>query len=168
MRLIISIAILAIASSAYASSAPKPAPGVLTKRKMQEVAYELVGVMNADGSLKRQTDEMINAQLATMKDMPCAAQAEGQLREVLSEALNYEAMRGDIANIYATNLTLDELNWMIDFYKTGLGVKMLKVQPVVYETMSSITTTRMKAAEPKIAAIFGNLEGAVCFGKGKR
>lgn len=168
MRLVTAILIATIASASWASSAPKPAPGVLTKRKMQEVAVELVNLMNADGSMQRQTEQVINAQLASMKDMPCADQSQNQLRQVLTEALDPNAMRDDLANIYATNFTLDELNWLIDFYKTGLGTKMLKVQPIVYETMSNITTTRMKAAEPKIAAIFGNLEGAVCFGKGKR
>lgn len=143
---------LLITSSALAASAPKPAPGVLTKQKMREAASILVDRMNQDNTLREQTNAIIQQQTDALKQTPCAESAAPQVRSLLEKALNPENFRTAMVNVYTNNFTLDELNWMVQFYNTPLGKKILQVQPAMYRVISTTSANNIKAAEPDIAA----------------
>jgi hypothetical protein len=156
-------ALVLISTTAIAAPPPQPKPGVVTQKKLRDAAMVLMEAMNTDNTLQKQMNQAIEAQIESMRDTPCADRIMGEMRTIISEALNYNAMKGDLANVYANNFTLDELEWMVNFYKTPLGTKMLTVQPLIYETMSNLSTARMKTAEPKIAALLAaNLNDTRC------
>jgi len=161
-------ATLVLATTAMAMNAPKPKPGVVTKKKMYEAALVLMDTMDAGGAMSDQMNASIDAQMQSMSDVPCADKVMPQMRNIMRDALNYNMLKGDLASVYANNFTLEELNWMVDFYKTPLGIKLLKTQPVIYETISNLSTARMKAAQPKISALFAsNLNTQECQAKGR-
>jgi hypothetical protein len=112
----LTLAVLLISTSVLAMNAPKPKPGVVTKKKMYEAALVLLDTMNKDGIMQKQLGIAIDEQLKGMNEIPCADRIMPQLRDIMNNAINYGALRNDLANVYANNFTLEELNWMVDFY----------------------------------------------------
>ncbi|MFZ4125068.1 MAG: DUF2059 domain-containing protein [Rickettsiales bacterium] len=142
--------VLVLAAPAIAAPPPQPKPGVVTLKKMREAAFVLVDNMNTGGALQQQMNRMIDEQITAVRAIPCAESAAPAVRTILENTLSFDAMRPALANVYVNNFTLAELEWMVNFYQTGLGKKLLDVQPALYETMSTISAGRIKEAEPQI------------------
>ncbi|MBN8544458.1 MAG: DUF2059 domain-containing protein [Alphaproteobacteria bacterium] len=151
MKPLLMIAICFIAANSFAAP-PQPKPGVVTQKKMREVALVLVDYMNANGALQTQMNRTIDDQINAIREIPCAESSTSTVRTILERTLSFDAMRPALANVYVNNFNLAELEWMVNFYQTSLGKKLLNVQPALYDTMSTISAGRIKDAEPEISA----------------
>lgn len=141
-----------VATPAIAVPPPQPKPGVVTLKKMRAAALVLVDNINTGGTLQTQLNRAIDVQITTVRAIPCAEPAAPTVRTILENTLSFNAIRPALADVYVNNFTLAELEWMVDFYQTGLGKKLLNVQPALYETISNISSARIKNAEPQITA----------------
>src|SRR5689334_12063832 len=92
-------------------------------------------MMEAAGSL-RQFDELMPVIAAQMSQnyMRLLPEKSKEIAEVFQEIIpRFLAKKGilmdQIAGLYAAELTLDELNGIVGFYKSPIGAKFAAVQP---------------------------------------
>ena len=97
------------------------------------VASELIELMG----LKDTTEACFNAMLPTLEpqfqQLGLGAEEREELIEIYRkwffEDIDHDSIRDRTVAIYADAFTIDELNGLIDFYKSPLGKKTLKKLP---------------------------------------
>lgn len=65
---------------------------------------------------------------------------------------SWDALKPDFIRLYADSLSQDEVNGLIQFYKSPLGQAMIDKMPRIMNGSIQITQARLAAAMPKIQA----------------
>jgi len=120
-------------------------------------AEELMSLLNIDKNMQgafAQVEKM-QAQMMDSKNLPPEAkEKQAKMRKKIFEAteeiFNWETLKPAFIQIYAETFTDEELQGMIDFYKTPLGQKWIEKQPQLQAATMQKMQSIMIDAQPKI------------------
>ena len=116
-------------------------------------AVRLLDDMNMQKTLDKTIDAALEVQLNQMPEMKSL---EGVMRDFFNKYMSYEAMKEDLANLYAKYYTEKELKQLGKFYRSEVGKKVAAVTPeltaesmtlgqnVVQENMAELQEAIMK------------------------
>ncbi|MGO9360662.1 MAG: DUF2059 domain-containing protein [Xanthobacteraceae bacterium] len=122
----IGIAVTGMSAQAQAPKAPPPAPGAVA------AATELLTLKKASGIyqnvvpniVQRAKDQLIQSNLNYQKDLE-----EVAVKLATELGPRRDEIGKQMAVIYASNFTEDELKGILAFYKSALGQKLLQTEP---------------------------------------
>jgi uncharacterized protein len=129
----VGLALFGFVGSAMAQKSPSPA-AIATARQLIEIKgvgqlYNPVLV----GIILRARDTLMQTNPNLSSDLNAAAQ---QLRKDYEPRL--DALKQQIATMYAAQLTEQELKDALAFYKSPLGIKLVKVEPQVLDQSMAV------------------------------
>lgn len=93
-----------------------------------QAARDLLIASHMDQSYGNMIDQLLDAQT---KSSPQLAKLREPMKEFFNKYMGWEAMKDDLAKIYADNFTEQELNDITAFYKTPTGSKMSQALPAL-------------------------------------
>ncbi len=99
------------------------------KRPAEEAvkaAHELLEMMDMPNLYAQTVKATVDAQTTQNPEM---AAYEDIFTEFFTKYMGWDNMKDDIAKIYATNFSAQEIQEMIAFYKTPVGQKTIKLLP---------------------------------------
>jgi uncharacterized protein len=121
----------------------------------EEIALELVDAMNYCAMLDRTLNEMKETQIKQMKGMGPRAGGDvtkdiNRTYEMIAEVLDCATMKKETAAIYAGLFNVEELQGLLDFYKSDIGQKFNEKQPELMRRSMELSMGRMQKAMPAI------------------
>ncbi len=75
-----------------------------------------------------------------------------RMAQVIREELSWELMRPGMVQIYRETLSQDEVNGLINFYKTPAGQALITKMPLIMQRSMAYTQGRMATFGPRIQA----------------
>ena len=113
-------------------------------------ALTLLATMNMkksyDGMIKRVTQMQIQAK-------PELKAIEPAIEAFFTKYMGWDALRGDVAALYAKNYTPDELKELNKFYQSKLGQKTVQIMPQLAAASAKIGQSRMIQHMPEMKAM---------------
>ena len=156
MNKILAIPFFVLFSFSAFAAAPAPAP---TDKKIT-LSIELMRLMKVDQtmqSMQGQVRGMMEQQFETYATcdaaQPVIREFSSEVTDELMSQLTDESLKVDIAAIYADVFTTEELQGIIDFYRSPLGGKMIERMPDLMQRSMQITQSRMKAMMPELQSL---------------
>ncbi len=73
-----------------------------------------------------------------------------EIYDLIGKELNWNAIKGDYIALYAGTFTEEELQGVIDFYKSDAGKAFVKKQPELMKKSMELNQAKMAAIMPKI------------------
>ena len=98
----------------------------------KKVAEELLIVTNVKGQLDQMLDQMraMQAQqLRTLGQSEDAITNQNEMMQYVEEMMGWETLKDDYISLYIEVFSEEELQGLVDFYKSDLGQKLLVKQP---------------------------------------
>jgi len=86
-----------------------------------QAARDLLLALHMDQSYGKMVDQVLDAQL---RASPQLVQLREPIKAFLNKYMGWDAMKDDLAQIYANSFTEQELNEITTFYKTPTGSKL--------------------------------------------
>lgn len=153
---IIATFILAAAISIPAFAQPASNQSVKELLKITK-SEQLLGQMSQQmNSMMHSSMEKITQgkKLTTKQELAMINYAQ-ELGKIMQEELTWAKLEPDMIKIYAEEFTQEEIDGMLQFYKTPVGQSMIDKMPIVmqksmqvgYKQMDTITPKIMQAAE---------------------
>jgi uncharacterized protein len=149
--------ILITVAFALGSVAAKADPPDRTKE--MELAVELLALMDMDkmfAGIQENMEQMMQAQIAAVSDCdalrPAIERFSKEMGGEVMGMLKADAFLADIAQIYVDVFPIDELQGMLDFYRSPLGQKMLEKMPELMQRSMEISQNQMAEMIPKVEA----------------
>ena len=103
-------------------------------------ALTLLATMNMqegyEGMIKRITQMQIQAK-------PELAKIEPTIEAFFTKYMGWEALKGDVAALYAKNYSIEELKELNKFYQSPLGQKTVQIMPQLAAASAQIGQSRM-------------------------
>jgi len=132
-------------------SATKVAPKTtVSAHAANSAAYTLLATMNMkesyEGMITRITQMQIEAN-------PQLKAIEPMIHAFFTKYMGWEALRGDIAALYAKNYTAEELTQLSKFYQTPLGQKTIQLMPQLAAAGAKIGQSKMMEHMPEMKAM---------------
>jgi len=106
-----------------------------------QAARDLLLAMHVDQSYATMVDQVLNAQL---KEHPELLQMRDPMKQFLNKYMGWDAMKDDLATIYANTFTEDELKQITAFYNTPAGSKLAA-------SASQLTTQGIQLGQQRVA-----------------
>ncbi len=156
MKILRSAVFLAVFAFAVASSGAQPAA---TPTKGAALAGELLGLLKVDKTMEAAFASMTQMQ-ASMGGAANAtpeqrAKAQQRMEAVLGEVksvMSWEKIKPMFVEIYAEVFTPEELQGMIDFFRSPVGQKWIEKQPQLQAATMQKMQGLMREMQPKIRA----------------
>jgi hypothetical protein len=122
----------------------------------REAALELLEITNARQMLDQYMasfEQMMSQQLSSM-DLPpdgqeAAKAVQKEMMDWLSEFLAWDQMKGMYVDIYIEVFTEEEVNELIEFYKSPLGQKLLAKMPELMQKTMQKTQAMLQQKMPE-------------------
>ena len=89
---------------------------------------------------------------ATPEQIEDAKKLRTELRGLITQSLGWEAVKGDLVQAYADELTLADLKEVDAFYHTPAGLKFVDKQPVLADKFGALIQQRSKTLIPTLQA----------------
>ena len=131
----------------------------------KEKVLELIEVMQADKMIGQMMDQMIPMMQQQMKSNLKTEEQKQKLEKVntivLEEAKIFtnNIVNGSMVDIYAKYFSEKDINYMIDFYKSETGKKLLELTPTITkELMEKMMQDEMPTFQQKIKERIAALE----------
>ena len=144
--LLLAVGALALSTDCYSDEAARKA-----------LAEELMGVMKVQESMEKSLEAMkqmipmqIQQQGMTSTDVVQQEKMMTGMMQIMSEEINYDKIRDDIAAVYADVFTEEELTGISAFYRTSAGQKFIEKQPELMMRSMQISQKRLSSALPII------------------
>ena len=104
--------------------------------------YELFKVMKLADTFGQTITKILDVQI---KQRPSMAPFKNVMKKFFDKYMGWESLKTDMAKIYASKFTLDEINKLKAFYQTPLGVKMARLMPELGAEGAALAQRRMQA-----------------------
>jgi len=143
------LASLALPFSAYATeaSAMKVAPKSQNNSAVT-AAYELLKTMNMDKTYAGMIERITQMQI---QQNPQLKVIEPTIHAFFKKYMGWDALKEEMAKVYAKNYTAKELGEIIAFYKTEVGQKTVQLMP-------QLAAAGAKIGQSKLAEHMGELK----------
>jgi len=96
------------------------------ENKAIESAYKLFETTDMKSNYKKIVENLLHMQI---QKRPVLKSVEKEMRQFFEQNIGWDAIKNDIAKIYAENYTAKELDEINAFYKTPVGQKTAKLMP---------------------------------------
>ncbi len=141
------------------------------KRKM---IAELMILSNVDKMMVQMWDQLtpMMQQVFTQaggekKDLPVFNKFTEKMAEIYKEEMRWELVKEDFTEIYVKVFSDDEIEAMIDFYKSEAGKSMIEKMPQVMQESMIITQRYMTEIMPKIQELAKEMTEELSLSKNK-
>ncbi len=143
----------AVTANASQADADKRSPEM-------EAAIELLALMDMDqmmAGMQQQMEAMMSSQMQSVVSCPAmqpvvdAFSRESSL--LMTEQFSGESFLPSIAELYVEVFSLEELQGMVEFYRSALGQKLLEKMPELMQRSMVIAEQQMHEIMPKIEEI---------------
>ena len=110
--------------------------------------------------LQDQMMEQVKGALSNLFEQPgvpaeakaARKELDDQVWSIISKRVSWDKMKGEYLKIYSENMTEQELDSIIAFYKTPGGVALLEKMPLLMRKGMEIGQAQMKDVGPEIQA----------------
>jgi hypothetical protein len=130
--------LMAAFAAAGAPAVPSPAPPGTDSH--QAAAEELLRLLQLDTMTDQMIDTMLKAQIQQNPDL---GKVQDVMRSFLTKYISYNAMKTDLAKMYADAFTEKELKEITSFYKTQTGQKCIDVMPTLIQKGAALGGQRV-------------------------
>lgn len=110
-------------------------------------AIEFLEVMKAKETFETTIDSMLEMMV---RQNPGLARFEEIIRNHYEKYFRYEDIYDDFLNVYIETFTEEELNELVDFYKTETGQKSITVIPETMQKGMAIGEAKIKEHLPEL------------------
>ncbi len=155
---------LALAIALFCAVTARAEDSTATKTSL---ADQLIGLLNVDKNydstyqrMLKMQDSMADSQGLTPEQRQQRDLATQAALKVVKEYASWEAIKPTFVQIYADTFTVEELQGMIDFYKSPIGQKWLEKQPIVQTAVMQKMGALMSGLQPKIMAAMRDAQAA--------
>lgn len=107
----------------------------------RDAAYQLLDVMKLDQLMSDTIDSMLVVQ---MRQNPSLQPYEAVMKRFFSRYLSGASLREDFADMYEEAFTEEELNTLVEFYRTPIGEKTLKLMPTLTAQGAALGEQRVR------------------------
>ncbi|MDR0734884.1 MAG: DUF2059 domain-containing protein [Elusimicrobiota bacterium] len=94
----------------------------------RQAAEELLKITHMDVLLDKTMDQVLGMQI---QQNPELVPYKSVMEKFFRKYMSYESLKPEIIKIYSDNLSVQELNYTIAFYKTSTGQRILEVLPQI-------------------------------------
>ena len=122
-----------------------------------DLAIELLALMDMDQllpSMREQMESAISAQIEQVAECeamkPAIQDYSRNMTALITTQLNAESFMPEIAQIYVDVFTQEELEAVLEFYRSPIGQKMLAKTPELMQRSMAIGQQKMAELMPKI------------------
>jgi hypothetical protein len=98
------------------------------KADAQEAAFRLMDAMGMETALAQSIDASLDTQL---KNNPELGPYRSVFRSFLAKYMSYEALKPQLASLYASEFSASELDAAAAFYRTAAGRKFMEKMPAL-------------------------------------
>jgi hypothetical protein len=122
------------------------------------LAEELLGLMDIQKNIEKSYEmvkQMVPAQLKQMgvseETLRDKAKVEMQkMMDLIMNEMSWDKLKDDYISIYAETFTEEELEGVVEFYKSPIGRKFIEKQPELLRRSMQISQKQMGKLMPKI------------------
>jgi hypothetical protein len=144
-------------SLAFTIAAAAAGPARADEQARMDLAIELMAQLDMDqqmASMQGQMEAMIGSQLEQLASCPAMQPAlDAYARDagaLISESFSSTDFMPEVARLYVEVFDRDELQGLLDFYRSPLGRKMLAKMPELMQGSMAIAEQQMAAVMPRI------------------
>jgi hypothetical protein len=123
-------------------------------------AAEIVEIIGSKQTVYQIKEQIIQSQLQALEangiepgDDESTRSFIRQLDDFMSQHINWETLKPEFVDLYNKTFTPEELNKMLEFYQSPLGLKVLKEWPNVLQQSSAILYGRAQTISPDVKKI---------------
>jgi uncharacterized protein len=127
-------------------------PSWAEENTKQALAKELFSAMDMEKQMEEGMGQAKQMHKELMAKMPSLQNADGTSMEVEDpfKDLNTDALSNDFTMIYAEVLTEEELQGLINFYKSDVGRKYVQKMPEITRRMMQVNQARTQEIQAKL------------------
>ncbi len=129
-------------------AAPLPLAAQADADRMRAAA-ELVDAMDMERSMRRAAELTMDQQIQAN---PMLEPVRDVMMEYIDIALEWEALRPELIEVYASLFGAADMRALRDFYVTPAGRRLLELTPELTAGITLITQQRMNAVLPEMQA----------------
>lgn len=134
----------------------------------RKLAEELLGLMDVAKNTEQVMESIKQMQMAQLKSMDISPAASEKVRSMQSEMsdlmakeLTWANLKEDYVSMYAETFTAEELEGIIDFYKSPAGQAFIQKTPEMMNKSMAIVQKQMERIGPKIQEMTQKLTGEI-------
>ena len=123
-------------------------------------AEELMSLLNIDKNMQgafaqveKMQEQMMDSKSLSPEEKEKQAKMRKNILEITKSIFNWETLKPAFIQIYAGTFSEEELQGMIEFYKTPVGQKWIEKQPELQAATMQKMQSLMLEAQPKIQAV---------------
>ena len=148
---IIATFIIAVAISIPAFAQPASNQSVKELLKITK-SEQFLGQMSQqmNSMMHSNMDKITQGKKLTTKQELAMINYSQELGKIMQEELTWAKLEPEMIKIYAEEFTQEEINGMIQFYKTPVGQSMIDKMPIVMQKSMQVGYKRMDSVTPKI------------------
>ncbi|WP_020407515.1 DUF2059 domain-containing protein [Hahella ganghwensis] len=131
----------------------------------RETVEELLEVMKADAmvdiiySQMKQMAVGLGQRLGVKKDeQEIFDDYMGNVYSLMQEQMNWEKMKDPIIDVYLKHYTQEEIQGMLDFYKSDTGQSVLKKMPLVVADSTQVSQQMLQEILPQLKQLAQSLQ----------
>lgn len=134
---------------AFAQQASKESVKELLKiTKSEQLIDQMSEQMNM--MMSSSIEQMTQGQNLTTKQELAIINYSQELTKIMQQDLTWAKLEPDIIKIYAEEFTQEEINGMLEFYKTPVGQSTINKMPIIMQKSMQIGYKQMDTITPKI------------------
>lgn len=147
----------AICMPAFAQQASKESVKELLKiTKSEQLIDQMSEQMNM--MMSSSIEQMTQGQNLTTKQELAIINYSQELAKIMQQDLTWAKLEPDMIKIYAEEFTQQEINGMLEFYKTPVGQSTINKMPIIMQKSMQIGYKQMNEVTPKIMKAVEKLE----------
>lgn len=110
-------------------------------------ALELADLIGGKEQYQRQSHQVL---LEMIRKQPAMARYQGVVQRWAQEYLTWERMRAELAMTYHAHFTHQEIEQMVQFFRTPVGQKYVRYTPLMREEMIRIGQRLAREQQPRL------------------
>jgi len=118
-----------------------------------KLAYTLFETENMKDSYQKMIDNMFKTRIA---QNPTLKPVESEIKAFFQKYMGWEAIKYDMAKIYAKYYTASELKELNNFYETPVGKKTAKLMPVLSQEAIKLSESKIQEHLDELQKIIRN------------
>ncbi len=126
----------------------------------RQAAEQVLKLTNAHRMLEPMIRQMQQSQLKQLEEMNLSKDAYVitekyilRMNELIKAELTWEKMKDDYINLYARKFSEQELEELVQFFKSSIGQKMLEKNPDLMHEVMLVGQDRLMKIRPQMQAI---------------
>lgn len=131
------------------------------------LATELLALMKIDENMKQafdMTKQMMVQQVGQMEKMSGqssggkAADIQSRVMDLVAREMSWDKLKGPYIELYATTFTAEELQGLVDFYKSPVGQAFIRKQPDLMKKTMVLNQKMQMELMPKMQQLLQEMK----------